>query len=159
MLLPSRRLPLLGSASVPPTATWLCCAPPTGGRVPLLLFPTPTKKQKNKEPFDRGCVHAFFLIRKHRFLRSRPTRRLKDFERKVRKTDRKPDGCPAHYCILPLHLCFISPPSLRLRFYKTPGFFYPEISPVTDHLLQSRELPFFFSRGLNHIRSCWKSTG
>ncbi|KAK2921104.1 hypothetical protein Q8A73_000589 [Channa argus] len=78
-LLPSRLPLLLSSASVPPTATWLRCAPPTGGRLLLLLFTT-TLTEKLKTYENEGvrmtlCPH---IKKKKQHPLSSPTRRLKD---------------------------------------------------------------------------------
>lgn len=68
----------------------------------------------------------------------------------MRKTSRKPDGCRAHYCILPLHLYLISPPFWLCAFRRFPAL--PILNILSDwSVTESRELIFFFCRSLNHI--------
>ncbi|KAE8282030.1 Protein CBFA2T1 Protein MTG8 [Larimichthys crocea] len=77
-------------------------------------LPHVSGEAENKEPRERGILE-------------------KSGERRADNQT----GAPAHYCILPLHLCVISPPSLPLRFYNTPGSPIPNIPQVTDHFLQA----------------------
>lgn len=129
-LLPSRRLLLLGSAAVPPTATWLCGAPPTGGRVSLLLFPTPTERQTTRSPrTHRGCVREFSSYLKNRFLQFRPSRRPKDFGAKCERRAENQTGARRPR----LHpSSSISVASLFLRclcaFTRQPALSHPEYS-------------------------------
>lgn len=141
-LLPSGRLLLLSSASAPPTATWLCCAPPTGGRVSLLLFPAPSSTQGAPSP--RVC--AWFVLIFQKLISAFQTdSTLKGFWRKVRKIRRVARLRPS----ILLHLFFISPPWLPLCvFFK--GSPNPEYSQWLI-IYRKPRAALLLCRSLNHI--------